>query len=60
MQLALTAETEKRRREETHEAYPQEQERLRHQARVDAFIEGKADELAGLQKILSFRDCISR
>jgi hypothetical protein len=40
--------------------YLQEQERLRYEAQVDAFIEGKADELAKLQKILSFRDYISK
>src|ERR1700757_4213120 len=56
----ITAETAKRERQEAHEAYLREQERLRYQARVDAFIESKADELVRLQKILSLRDYISR
>ena len=42
------------------EAHLREQERRRYEAQVDAFIEGKADELARLQKILSFRDYVSR
>jgi hypothetical protein len=56
----LAAEVAKRQRQEAHEAYLREQERLRYQARVDAFIESKADELAKLQKILSFQDYISK
>jgi hypothetical protein len=46
------------RRSGTFLAYLPEQERLRHQREVDAFIEKKADELGRLQKILSFRDYI--
>lgn len=56
----IAAETAKRQREEAHEAYLKEQERLRYQAQADAFIESKADELARLQKVLAFRDHISR
>jgi hypothetical protein len=56
----IAAENAERQRQEAHEAYLREQERLRYQARVDAFIEGKADELCRLQKILSFRDYISK
>jgi hypothetical protein len=56
----IAAEAEKRRREEAHEAYLKEQERLRQQAQADALIEGKADELVRLQKILAFRDHISK
>lgn len=56
----IAAEAEKRRREEAHQAYAKEQERLRYQAEADAFIEGKADELIRLQKILAFRDYIVR
>jgi len=56
----IIAEAEKRRREEAHQAYLKEQERLRYQAQADAFIEAKADELARLQKILAFRDYVSR
>jgi hypothetical protein len=56
----IAAETAKRQRQEAHEAYLREQERLRYEARVDTFIESKADELAKLQKILSFRDYISK
>jgi hypothetical protein len=56
----IAAEAERRRREEAHEAYLKEQERQRYEARVDAFIEGKADELARLQKIIAFRDYVAR
>ncbi|WLB19962.1 ParB N-terminal domain-containing protein [Bradyrhizobium japonicum] len=56
----IAAEAEKRRREEAHQAYLKEQERRRYEAQVDAFIEGKADELFRLQKILAFRDYIAR
>jgi hypothetical protein len=56
----IAAEAAKRRREEAHEAYLKEQERLRHQAQADAFIEARADELARLQKILAFRDYLAR
>lgn len=56
----MAAEAEKRQREKEHETYLKEQERLRYQAQADAFIEAKADELARLQKILTFRDYISR
>jgi hypothetical protein len=56
----IAAETAERQRQEAHEAYLREQERLRYQARVDAFIESRADELARLQKILSFRNYISK
>jgi hypothetical protein len=56
----IAAETAKRQRQEAHEAYLREQERLRNEARLDAFIESKADELARLQKIISFRDYLSR
>jgi len=55
----IAAETAKRRRQEAHEAYLREQERLRYQAQVDAFIQSKA-EFARLQKILSFKDYISK
>jgi hypothetical protein len=55
----ISAEAAERLRQEAHEAYLREQEQLRHLARVDAFIESKADELASLQKILSFRHYIS-
>jgi hypothetical protein len=51
----IAAETAERQREEAHEAYLREQERLRYEARVNAFIEGKADELSRLQKILFFQ-----
>jgi hypothetical protein len=47
-------------RQEAQEAYLREQERLRTQARLDAFIEGKAGELARLQKISSFRDYVAK
>jgi hypothetical protein len=40
------------------DAYLRKQERLKYQARVDAFVESKADELGRLQKILSLRDYI--
>jgi hypothetical protein len=56
----IAVETAKRQRLEAHEANLRERERLRYEARVDAFIESKADELARLQKILSFRDYISK
>ena len=56
----IAAETVRRQRQEAHEAYLREQERLQNQARVDAFIESKADELVRLQKILSFRDYVSK
>ncbi|MBR0913951.1 hypothetical protein [Bradyrhizobium japonicum] len=56
----IAAEAEKRRREEAHEAYLKKQERRRYEAQADAFIEGKADELFRLQKILAFRDYIAR
>ncbi|PSO19509.1 MULTISPECIES: hypothetical protein [Bradyrhizobium] len=55
----LAAEAEKRRREETHQAYLKEQERRRYEAQLDAFIEAKADELIRLQKIVAFRDHLS-
>jgi hypothetical protein len=41
----IAAEVAERKRQQEHEAYLIEQERMRYQARVDAFIEGKADEL---------------
>ena len=56
----IAAEIAEHRRQEAYEAHLREQERLRYEAQVDAFIEGKADELARLQKILSFRDYVSR
>jgi len=56
----IAAEMAERRRQEAYEAHLREQERLRHEAQVDAFIEGNADELARLQKILSYRDYVSR
>jgi len=56
----VAAEAAERQRQERHEAYLLEQERLRREAQVDAFIESKADELSKLQKILSFRDYISK
>jgi hypothetical protein len=56
----IAAEAAERKRREEHEAYLLEQERLRYEAQVDALIESKADELARLQKILSFRDYISK
>jgi hypothetical protein len=55
----IAEENAERQRQEAHEAYLREQERLRYQAQADAFIESKADELGRLQKILSFRDYIS-
>lgn len=55
----IAAEAAKRAREEAHEAYLREQERLRYEARVDAFIESKADELVRLQKIVAFRNYLS-
>ena len=54
----IAAENAKRERQEAHEAYLRKQERLKYQARVDAFVESKADELGRLQKILSLRDYI--
>ena len=48
-----------RERQERHQAYLREQERLRREAQADAFIEGKADQLSRLQKILSFRDYLT-
>ncbi|MBR1285392.1 hypothetical protein JQ597_25405 [Bradyrhizobium sp. AUGA SZCCT0177] len=51
----IAAETAERERQERHQAYLREQERLRREAQVDAFIEDKADQLFRLQKILSFR-----
>lgn len=56
----IATEAAERQRQEAREAYLREQERLRYQARVDAFIESKADEFARLQKILSFKDYISK
>ncbi|MBR0739657.1 hypothetical protein JQ581_22240 [Bradyrhizobium liaoningense] len=56
----ITAEAEKRRREEAHQAYLKEQERRRYEAQLDSFIEAKADELIRLQKILAFRDHVTR
>lgn len=56
----VAAEDRRRRREEAHQAYLREQERLRYLAQVDAFIESKANEYARLQKVLSLRGYISK
>jgi hypothetical protein len=55
----IAAETAQLQRQEAHEAHLREQERLRYEAQVDAFMEKKADEFVRLQKILSFRDYFS-
>jgi hypothetical protein len=49
----IEAETAERRRQEAHEAYVREQERLRIQARMDTAIQEKADVL---QRIAVLRD----
>jgi hypothetical protein len=55
----IAAEIAERERQEAHEASQKEQRRRRYEAQVDAFIEGKADELVRLQKIIGFRDYIA-
>jgi hypothetical protein len=52
----IAAETAKRQRQEAHEAYLREQERLRIQANMDEVVQEKADVLARLQRITALRD----
>jgi hypothetical protein len=56
----IAAEAAEQHRREAHEAYLREQDRLRYQGQLDAFIESKADQLAKLWKVLSFRDYLAK
>jgi hypothetical protein len=56
----VASETAERKRQQAHEAYLVEQQRLREQAARDSFLDGKANDVARLNRIIALREHVSK